>query len=224
MKVHRRSMLLFFMSILFAGNISAQKAFKEATLVYQINIESQSGKQEIAKSLDGATLTVYLKAGQSRSEMLNALGTETTLYDAKAAKGAILKSYSGQKLMITLNAANWAQKNKYFHDLAFNIDNNIETINGFSCKKATALLPEGKSVIVYFAPDLVPANNDYNNAFSKLPGLPVRYQVESGKLLFTYNLQKIGYESIPASTFELPKTGYRIMTYEENQQLRKGGK
>jgi GLPGLI family protein len=126
--------------------------------------------------------------------------------------------------MITLNAANWAQKNKYFHDLAFNIDNATETINGFACKKATAQLPEGKSIVVYFAPDMVPANNDYNNAFSQLPGLPVRYQVESGKLLFTYNLQKIGYESIPSTTFDLPKTGYRIMTYEENQQLRKGGK
>ena len=217
-------MMLGFICFIMASSLMAQKDFKEATLVYQIDISSQTGKQEIAKTLDGATLTVYLKAGQSKSEMVNALGTETTLYDARTTKGAILKSYSGQKLMITLNAANWAQKNKYFHELAFNVDNATETINGFTCKKATAQLPEGKSIVVYFAPDLVPTNNDYNNAFSQLPGLPVRYQVESGKLLFTYNLQRIGYESIPATTFDLPKTGYRIMTYEENQQLRKGGK
>ena len=124
--------------------------------------------------------------------------------------------------MISLTKENWIQKNQYFQNMQFSIDNAIQTIAGFKCRKATAKLDGGKDFVVYFIPEIVPANKDYNNAFRLLPGIPVQYEIESGKLKFTYTLTNINYDNIPVNKFDIPKSGFRIMTYDENQQLKKG--
>lgn len=200
----------------------AQKLLNDATLTYAITVQSTDGKTELAKLLEGAVLTVYLKGMQSRTDMVSSLGTESTLYDSRTGKGAILKEYSGQKLMITMDAANWKQKNHFYQSVNFRIDNNTQTIGTYITKKATASLPDGKSFTVNFTGDINTANKSYNNAFTQLPGLPVQYEIISGNLKFTYTLIKVDQDIIPSSRFEMPKSGYRIMTYDENQQLKKG--
>ena len=215
----KKCFFLFLTGFLLLGNLFAQKAVNEATLSYNITIESND---KSAKSFDGATLNVYIKGTSSRSDMISTLGNESNLYDAKDGKGYILKEYSGQKLMISLTKDNWSQKNQYFQNMKFTIDNTIQTIAGFNCKKATATLDAGKTVVVYFMPDVTIVNKEYNNAFKQLPGIPVKYELESGKLKFTYTLTNINYDNIPVTKFDIPKSGYRIMTYDENQQLKKG--
>ena len=214
--------LLIVTGFIFFNNSFAQKGVNEATLSYNIGIESLNDKPALSKSLDGATLTVYLKGTASRSDMVSSLGTESNLYDSKTGNGFILKEYSGQKLMISLTKENWAQKNQYFQNMQFSIDNTEQTIAGFKCRKATAKLDGGKNFVVYFMPDMLTANKEYNNAFNQLPGIPVKYELESGKLKFTYTLTNITYDNIPVSKFDIPKSGFRIMTYDENQQLKKG--
>lgn len=207
---------------LFSISVSAQKVINELSLNYNISIESVNDKTSMSKSLDGATLSVYIKGTESRADMKNSLGTESNLFDTKTGKGYILKEYSGQKLMITLNRENWAQKNLYFYNMKFSFDNTDQMIAGFKCKKATATLEGGKTFVVYYTTDIVTSNREYNNSFKNLPGIPVQYEQESGKLKFKYTLTEIGYDNIPGSKFEIPKSGYRIMTYDENQQLKKG--
>jgi len=207
---------------LFLSNAFAQKTVNDINLSYNISIESVNDKPSLSKSLDGAVLTVLIKGTESRADMVSSLGTESNIYDSKTGKGYILKEYSGQKLMITLTRENWAQKNQYFQNMKFSIDNAEQQIGGFKCKKATATLENGKTFVVYYTADITTANKDYNNAFKNLPGIPVQYELESGKLKFKYTLTAIGYENITDSKFDIPKSGFRVMTYEENQQLKKG--
>ena len=68
----------------------------------------------------------------------------------------------------------------------------------------------------------MPANKEYDATFKNLPGLPVEYEIESGKMKFKYTLVKINYDPVQMSLFDFPTTGYRVMTYEENQNLKKG--
>ena len=83
-------------------------------------------------------------------------------------------------------------------------------------------MPDGKSFEVYYAPDLVPANKEYDATFSNLPGLAIEYEIESGKMKFKYSLAKINYDPVQVSQFDFPTSGYRVMTYDENQNLKKG--
>lgn len=215
--------ILFFVSLFgFMADVHAQKPLGEVTLQYAISIESVNDKALQNKPLEGATLTVYIKGKDSKTEMVSSMGTESTLFSAGTGKGFILKEYSGQKLMISLTSENWAQKNRYFNSMDFSIDNTEQQVAGFKCWKAVASLENGKTLEVYFIPGIETMNNEYNNAFTKLPGIPVKYELESGKLRFSYLLKNISYENIPSGKFEYPKSGYRVMTYEENQQLKKG--
>jgi hypothetical protein len=224
MKIYKLLLSALIVFSVTAKNVHAQKSVNEAVLNYTISTESTNDKAAMAKALEGATLTVYIKGTHSRTDMTSTLGTESNFYDSKSGSGTILKQYSGQKLMITLNSNNWAQKNKNFQNLKFSIDNNELSIAGYTCKKATARSADGTEIIVYYYPNVVLLNKQYDNAFPQLAGIPVQYELQSGALKFKYTLSNISYDPVPSSKFEIPKTGYRIMSYEETQQLKKSDK
>jgi GLPGLI family protein len=216
-----KTILLLIISI-FSITAFAQNTIAEGTLTYNISIETTKGEKQLASALNGAVLTLFLTKEKSRTEMKSTLGTETTVYDSKANKGFILKEYSGQKLMITTTNENWTQKNLISNNLNFTIDNATTTIAGYLCKKATATSADGKNYTVYFDETKRITNKSYNNAFPQLPGLPVQYELQSGNLVFKYTLSKTNADAIVATKFDAPKAEFRVMTYEENQQLKKG--
>ena len=203
-------------------NTFAQKQLTDATIVYNLSIETRNGEKQLANGLNGAVLTIFLSKDKSRTEMVSGPGTETTVFDAKAGKGFILKEFSAQKLMITTSADNWAQKNQTIKKQVFTTDESSTTIAGYNCKKASTTNTEGKNYTVYYDPTVTLANTSYNNAFPQIKGLPVQFELSSGNLVFKYTLSSYSAEAIPTAKFDAPKSGFRVMTYEENQQLKKG--
>lgn len=212
-----------FYSLTLAQN--APKTISEATLVYDIMVKSPGTEPKMADAFDGATSTSYIKGSQSRTEMVSMLGTESTVYDNKTGNAFILKEYSGQKLMITLTKANWAEKNKAYDSVVYDYSSTeTKTIAGYTCKKAVVTLAgSNKTFTVFYTTDIVLANKDFNSAFKNLPGVPLQYESEIGKIKITYTVSKVSFETVNASKFEAPKSGYRVMTYEENKQLKKQG-
>jgi len=204
---------------LLAGYYSAgaQRNIAEATIAYDMTFQTGNGAP-----LTGATTTVFLKGNNSRTDMVSALGKEVTIFNSKSGNAVIIKEFSGQKLMITLTKDNWKTKNKMYTDVKFELTDEYKIIGTYKTRKAIAKMPDGKSFEVYYAPDLVPSNKDYDATFTNLPGLAIEYEIESGKMKFKYTLAKINYDPVQVSQFDFPTSGYRIMTYEENQNLKKG--
>ena len=213
----------FTMILLMSGTLSfAQKSISEGTVRYKISMQSATNKPLI-NSLNGATVTVYLKATTSRTDMASSLGNEKTIYDSKTGIAIILKEYSGQKLMITLTKENWVLKNKKTDGIVFTNATETQEISGYQCSKATAKLNDGSLLTVFFTKEVMPLNKDYDPAFKNLPGMPVQYEFESGSIKFIYTLDKIDFNAVAAAKFETPKSGYRVMTYDENKQGKKDG-
>ena len=185
--------------------------------LYNISVETGSAQPKMADMLDGATTTVYLKGNQSRTEMVSGLGSEATIYNATTGSGVILKDYSAQKLMITLTPEDWSKNNKKYDGITFENTGETAVIAGFNCKKAIAKLKDGSSFTVYYTTDINVANKDYDYQFKTLPGLAVQYEMQTGKMKFKFTLSKINYSIVPASKFEIPKSGYRVLTYEETK-------
>jgi GLPGLI family protein len=213
--------VFLFLIGLFAGvnSAKAQRNIAEATIVYDMVIQNGNGA---GSGIAGATTTVYLKGNNSRTDMASPLGREITIYNSKTNNAVILKEFSGQKLMIKLTRDNWVAKNKMNSNINFELTAETKAIGGYNTKKAIAKLADGKTFEVYYTPELVPANKEYDPTFSSLPGLPVQYQIESGGKKFSYTLSKINYDAVQVSLFDFPGSGYRVMTYEENQNLKKG--
>lgn len=211
--------IVFVLSLVFISTSSiGQKTLTEATLVYNMSVETGSGEPKIADMFDGATTTIYLKGNKSKTELVSSLGREATIYDATSGTGVILKDYSGQKLMITLAAANWAQNNSKYEGIVFQNTGETQKIAGFNCKKAIAKLKNGESFTVYYTTDVNLANKSYDAQFKTLPGLPVQYEMQTSKLKLKFTLASISYNPISASEFEIPTSGYRVLTYDETKQ------
>ena len=211
-------LIIFLLSFCFlSSSINAQKALSEGTLVYNMSVETGSGEPKMADMLDGATTTIYLKGNESRSELVSSLSREATIFNVSTGKGVMLKDYSGQKLMITLTAKNWEENNKKYQGIVFNNTGETANISGFNCKKAIAKLNNGTSFTVYYTTDVNVANKSYDSQFKTLPGLPVQYEMQSGKMKLKFTLASISYNSVPASMFEIPTSGYRVLTYEETK-------
>lgn len=215
MKMKIYKLILFVVGFFLFGVSFGQKNLTEGTLIYNISVETGSTQPKMADMLDGATTTVYLKGDQSRTEMLSGLGSEATIHNATTGTGVILKDYSGQKLMITLTPQDWEKNNKKYDGITFENTGETTEISGFNCHKTIAKLKDGSTFTVYYTTDVTATNKDYDYQFKTLPGLAVQYEMQTGKMKFKFTLASISYATIPASKFEIPKSGYRVLTYEE---------
>ena len=202
--------------LLFSLPLWAQKKMTEATITYDIVVNTNNSAPKAADLLDGATSVIYLKGNSSRSEMTSSLGTQSTIIDGKTGKVTILKDYGEQKYMISLTPENWKASNKKYEGISFTYENEYKTIAGYSCQKAIGKLANDSTFIVYFTKDLIPVNKDFQYLNKNLPGLAMQYEASFSNFKVTYTVSSINFKLVPAAKFDLPKTGYRVMTYEES--------
>jgi GLPGLI family protein len=208
----------FFLALFLTGISSfAQKKFSEGTIHYDIVINTGTEKPQAADFFDGATSTVFLKGLRSRTEMVSSLGTQATLIDGLKNSIVILKEYGDQKYMIQLTPANWKEINKKYEGVTFSYLPDTKSIIGYNCKKAVGKLSDGTTFTVWYAPDLVPESKNFHTMNAALPGLAMEYETSFGNMNVTYTVSKISFSPVPAAKFDLPKTGFRVMTYEESK-------
>ena len=189
----------------------------EATITYDIVINTNTSKTQTADLLDGATSIVYLKGNYSRSEMISSLGSQATIIDGKTGNVAILKNYGEQRFLITLTPANWKQSNKKYEDVTYTYFDEFKTIANYNCQKAVGQLADNTTFTVYFTKELVPVNKDFEYINKNLPGLAMQYEAIQGKKIITYTVSGISFNPVLQTKFDLPTSGYRVMTYEESK-------
>lgn len=208
------------MLLSFFNPLQAQKILSEGTIVYDITIQTGSKEPQLADMFDGAKTTIYLKGGQSRTDMVSPLGSTTTIFDAKNSSGAVLKEYGNQKLLIKMTKEDWADLNSKYSGIVFNIENETKEIVGYQCQKAHAKLKDGSTFTVFFTKELVTENKDYDFQFKNLPGLPLEYESAIGTLKVKYTASKIAFDPILMQKFAIPTAGYRQLTYAESKNLK----
>ena len=203
---------------LFPSAVIAQKKLTEATISYDIVINTNNTTPQAADLLDGAVSIIYLKGNSSRSEMISSLGTQSTIIDGKTGDVTILKDYGEQKYMIKMTPAEWKASNKKYEGSTFTYENEFKTIASYNCQKAIGKLADGSTFTVYFTKDLLPVNKDFQYLNKNLPGLAMQYEAVFGKQKVTYTVSSINFNLVPAAKFDLPKSGYRVMTYDETKK------
>jgi len=215
-----KKMLLVAVFGLLMSPLFSQKKVSELTLVYDATVTSGNTEPKMADAFDGATTTLYLKGNLSRLEMASALFSSTTIHDSKSGNATVLREVSGQKLLIRMNAENWKEKNRRYENINFEPTGETKDIAGYKCEKAEAKMPDGSTFVVYYTTDLIPENREYDYQFRSLNGLPLEYILNRGKMTIRYTVSKISLNPVPASKFDIPKSGYRELTYEESKKTK----
>ena len=216
-----KTILFVLLALIFAGEANSQRRLTEATISYDIVINTTNKKPQATDLLDGATSVIYLKGSSSRSEMISSLGTQATIIDGKTHEVTVLKSYGDQHYMISLTPDNWKQMNRKYENVNFIYREEYKVIAGYNCQKAIGRLADSTEFTVFFTKDLLPVNKDFQYLNRHLPGLAMQYEAAMGNLLVTYTVSTINFNPVPQTKFDLPKSGYRVMTYEESLGNRK---
>jgi GLPGLI family protein len=217
---HLRSIFTL-IAVLFIISASAQKVYNEGTVTYNVVVSTGSNQANAADLLDGATQKVSIKGQMSRTELKSILGTGITLRDTKSGTGVTINEYGDDKVLIRMSKAEYDDANKKYVGIKFELKDETKVILGYNCKLAIATLNDGKSTFsVYYTTDIAFQNKDYGPQFNGLPGFPLEYEAEIGTMRVTYKADKVSFEPITAALFDLPKSGYREMTYEEVKKLR----
>jgi GLPGLI family protein len=203
--------------MLSSTQLMAQRRLTEATISYDIVINTSNSTPQAADLLDGAISVIYLKGSSSRSEMTSSLGTQATIIDGKSGNVTVLKDYGEQKYMIQMTPDNWKQSNKKYEGISFTYLNEFKTIAGYNCQKAIGKLSDSSTFNVYFTKELLPVNKDFQYLNKNLPGLALQYEASLGKMMVTYTVSSINFNPVSQTKFDLPKSGYRVMTYDESK-------
>jgi|SRR5882724_8673349 len=214
------NILLGITALVSSSALMGQRKLTEATISYDIVINTSNAAPQAADLLDGATSVIYLKGNSSRSEMISSLGTQSTIIDGKTGDVTLLKDYGDQKYMIKMTPDNWKESNKKYEGVTFAYADEYKVITGYNCQKAIGKLIDGTSFTVYFTKELIPVNKDFQYLNKNLPGLAMQYEASVGKLMVTYTVSNINFNPVPAAKMDLPKSGYRVMTYEESKTAR----
>jgi GLPGLI family protein len=217
MKMKKIVSIILVVLISSSAQLMAQRRLTEATISYDIVINTSNSTPQAADLLDGATSVIYLKGSSSRSEMTSSLGTQATIIDGKSGNVTVLKDYGEQKYMIQMTPDNWKQSNKKYEGISFTYLNEYKTIAGYNCQKAIGKLSDNSMFNVYFTKELLPVNKDFQYLNKNLPGLALQYEASLGKMMVTYTVSNINFNPVSQAKFDLPKSGYRVMTYEESK-------
>jgi GLPGLI family protein len=215
---HLYKIVIGIITLVISSELQAQKKLTEATITYDIVINTNNSTPQAADLLDGATSVIYLKGKSSRSEMISSLGTQATVIDGKTGNVTILKNYGEQKYMIRMTPDNWKETNKKYDGVVFTYVNEYDSIAGYKCQKAIGRLLDSTTFTVYFTKELVPVNKDFEYINKNLPGLAMKYEAVQGKKIVTYTVSSINFNPVLQSKFDLPTSGYRVMSYEESKR------
>ena len=210
--------ILLYLSPLY---LNAQKLYNEGTISYNIVVETGSNQAQAADLWDGATQKMIFKNQQTRTELKSLLGTTITIHDSRNGTAVVMNEYDQSKVLIRMTKANYEDGNKKYAGIKFELKSETKVILGYKCSLAIATLSDGSTFKVYYTTEFVFQNKDYGPQFAGLPGVPLEYESELGKMKVTYIADKVSFDPVGAALFDIPKSGYREMTYDDVLKIKK---
>ncbi|MDB5190571.1 MAG: hypothetical protein JWQ96_134 [Segetibacter sp.] len=190
-----------------------QKLVAECTVVFDLIIEDPTANPQVVKSLNGTTKMLYIKGNRSRTDLLSPAFIQTNIFSARADTVIVLRELGNSKYLSYLNSRKIAEQNRKYQGMVFTPTQDTKIVLGYECKKVIAKLPDGSTYKVYYTSTIIPSNREFEPQFKSLPGFVLEYETlsEDGKTKVNYSASKINFAPVPASRFEVPKVGYRVL-------------
>ncbi|MEY3687183.1 MAG: hypothetical protein RIR84_24 [Bacteroidota bacterium] len=190
-----------------------QKFFSEGTITYAV----QTTVDGISVA-DGVYSVQQIKGSFTRVELKSPLGKNITLFNARDEEGAILQEYGSQKIMIPVTKENLEERNVKYQGIVFAASTASKQILEYNCSKASAVLADGTVIEAFYSKELVTDNLGIGFQFGKLPGLALEFTSISGNRAVKYIATSISFEPVPIQNFDMPSSGYRVMSFEESKK------
>ena len=194
-------------------HLLAQKVFSEGIIRYDVFVNGNTQP-------DG-TYLITVKNGFLRRELVMNSGYNNVLiYNQKSGNTTSLYADRDNKYALVMTATEIEQQNKRLHQAQFVTGNQEKEIAGFTCKQATVKYAPNDEALFWYTPNLLPPNENFNTQFPGLSGLPLSYEIKTGKsasMQFVATL--IETKSIDPKIFDVPKD-YKWVTRAELENIK----
>lgn len=209
-----KNVALLFTSFFILNVVFAQtRVVAECTVNYSIQINSN-------KNIDNATVEllkssskiVYIKGNDCRVDLLSKSFLQTLIYDKSTGKAVIMRELGTNKFITKLDNKAWAAQNSKFNGMVISYVNEVKQVLGYECKKAILQLQDSTSFSVFYSTTIAPSVREFEYQFKDIPGFVLEYEAIEGKgQKIIYTATKINLNPVPASRFDIPTSGYRIL-------------
>ncbi|WP_143097951.1 hypothetical protein [Chitinophaga sp. CF118] len=213
----QKYLLMLLLSSLVTGGLTAQRLVSDAKIVYRIERPAQ---QPGDLTFEGSTFTQYLKGHQSRVDIDFKLVHYSYLIDSRNETVVTLIDNNGDKYLIRAGKDEYEKDLKQYSGVQFIDSKETKEIAGYTCKRAVGKLADGQTIEVYYSPDLVPENKQFNRRFVNLKGIPLQFEVlNKNGTKMTMIATKVDLFPVPGSYFDTPKSGYKEISREELMKM-----
>ncbi len=203
--------------------VKAQKQLKSGLIKLEIT-DVKSDDEMVAAQLDmmKGTETIYAftdKTSYSQSNLMGGLMQMTTITDVKTQETLLLMDMMGQKMLVPSTKEDRDKFNPSNEtaqwDVAYD-KSDTKTIAGYDCYKANITMKGMDGGFKMYITEDILASTDMIQGMESmnLDGFPLEYIMEMPQMSFTYTAVEVT-DKVDASLFEVDKSGYKEMTYEE---------
>jgi GLPGLI family protein len=205
----KKIVTLFSLLIFVFTTAKSQRIIAECTVTYGISTTDTS--KEFTESLKASTKTVFIKANDSRTDLVSPAFTQSTFFNKTTGNAVILREFGNNKLMTKLDSTQWRDMNKKFNNASVSFTNESKIILGYECKKAIIKLTDENSFTLYYATAIVASVKEFEYQFKNVPGFVLEYEENQSGKKITYRATKVNLSPVVASKFEIPTSGYRMI-------------
>lgn len=219
-------MLSMMIALLFLALFSlAQTRLTDGEIIYSVQADPSGGTPTAAaNALKGGQLVFNFKNYLFRSELKIGKMDYINIRNSKEHSAiSLIDGGPGNKYLIRMSPSQVKKEAARYEGMTFDLQPDTKEIAGYTCHKATGKLTNGNTFVVYYTKELQPVYTDYSPRFEKLEGFPLQFEVNTRhgvKLIMTAT--SVNTDLQPSALFNTPTSGYRVLTYEQLQQLRKG--
>lgn len=196
--------------ILFSYGSFAQITYHDGSVHYEIVTEGD----KTAALFKDATFKVYIRGPQSKTELLTPFGKTITYFDEKTGQAIQLNEYGNQRLMVKMTEAEYRELNRQNETVSTEKMTDQKSIAGFNCLRVNIVFKDGKSMLIYYSPDLV-FQSSFNAIPVKLSGFPLEYESAIGGMKVTYRAKHVSTRTVPAALFDIDANDYKEINYQD---------
>lgn len=208
----RLTLLILFLAT--TSVVVGQKRLSEGSLSFSVVTHKQN--QIVGDSLIAQH---FFKGAHTRTDLSGSIGKTITLYDSREETGAIIREFGAQKILIPIDASSWADKNAWYSPDSIQYTDEEQTLLNYPCKRAQIKLRSGALLRVWFTNSIVLDNKDTEFQMGDLPGLVLAYEYENEGAVINYKIVSLNFDPVPIQKFDIPNSGYRILSYAESKKL-----
>lgn len=217
MRLRPQNVSFILLLILCAGAASAQKIFKEGTLVYNVTLDPPDNQEGMVQHT--GSYTIVIKDKQVRKELkMNNGFSNVMIFDENTGTVYTLKEMQGKKLAIQLDAEKMVRKRARFENFKLKEKGKDADIAGLSVRRGMVIYKDDNSKELYYSNDWKPEVE----LFEQLPGIQVLPLVFTSKtddgMVMHFKAEKIIAEPVEGTFFKIPQD-YKIMSSQEYKKL-----